>query len=139
MTAKAALCPPTWMKRAEKREFRRVIAARSGLGTPVSEAELDTVVDYVLARLRLVELRDRAAKAEFPNSYLKIVRAIEATTATSRRLAQDLRLIAPPAPPLGKKAAAALAAEKAAGGGWDDLLHPGGTGRFRTARPPAPS
>ncbi|KQP53015.1 hypothetical protein ASF34_01185 [Methylobacterium sp. Leaf106] len=112
------------MRRAEKREFRRVIAARSALGKPISDAELDMVADYVAARLRLAELRDRVTPGLPTDEYLRLTRAIEAATSTSRRLARDLRLIAPPIPRPGKKEAARLAAEKLGTDAWDSLLEP---------------
>jgi hypothetical protein len=114
--------PPSWMRRAEKREFRRLIAARSALGKPVSDAELDMVADYVAVRLRLTELRGRVTPGLPTDEFLRLTRAIEAATSTSRRLARDLRLIAPPIQRVGKKEAARIAAEKMGADAWDGLL-----------------
>ncbi len=60
---------------------------------------VDTLADYVEARTRVVFLgmqAERARLGTFPGEYRTAVRALEATTNLSRRLALDLGLIAEP-------------------------------------------
>lgn len=93
------IVPPNNLDRREKREFRRIVAARADLARPLRLAEVDTAVDYVRTRHRIAVLEilaDHRRKAEartHPSSFLQTVRALETATATSRRLAGDLGLI----------------------------------------------
>lgn len=86
------LTPPSWMKKAEKTTFRRLIQARSDAGRPVQSIEFDALCDLVAARSRLDDLRDMLPEAPFPSDKLAVLRQIEATTSTARRLSKDLHL-----------------------------------------------
>lgn len=95
MAQAVEISPPGWLGRAEKSEFRRVSAARKGLGRPVTPAEVDALSDYVAARSRLRVLTKRAAALTDyeTDSLLKLHRQLDATTSLSRRLARDLGLV----------------------------------------------
>lgn len=89
----ADLKPPSWMKKAEKTTFARLIRARFEAGRPVQAIEFDTLCDLVSARSRLATLRKMLLDDPFPAERLAILRGMEATTATARRLSRDLHLM----------------------------------------------
>jgi phage terminase small subunit len=96
MTAEPRIVVPKWLNRAEKREFRRVIAARKSEGRPLTPLEFNTALDYARGRERLatlIILAERLRRDSTSASYLNAIRAVEAATAASRRLARDLGLV----------------------------------------------
>jgi hypothetical protein len=95
------------MTKVEKREFARVVEARTTAGNPVSAAEVDLVVDYVTSRSRISLLRKLLGHAftepddrkHYPSQKhaAALIRQIDTTTSMSRRLARALHLTEQPA------------------------------------------
>ena len=95
--------PPSWLTRAEKAAFRRIIAARKAMNKPVSEAESDMIADLVTLRSRIADTRSqyehvRAALARNPDwksdqaHLLATSRMIDAQTAKAQQMAAALGL-----------------------------------------------
>jgi hypothetical protein len=101
------LSAPSWLSRAEKGVFKRVILARKAGGKPVNASEIDAVTDFVSCRTRIAALNAMLAEAlpkssDFaPNQKhaAALIRQIDTTTALSRRLARELKLTANPKEP----------------------------------------
>ena len=96
MTAQPTLMPPSWRSTAEKNRFRQVIAAQNAMDWLVTAAELDALADYCASRRRIVELRRKISEDPYGVNFLPLTRAIEAATATARRLGKDLGLAGSP-------------------------------------------
>ena len=97
--------PPTWLTRAEKRAFRRLIEAHFGTKRQVSAGQADAIADYVASRSRVAALTKLWRRAVRPNSDFALLdaqpnereiaalaRQIDSTTSLSRRLAEQLGL-----------------------------------------------
>ena len=101
-TVSALLPMPRWLTRAEKYDFRRIEKLRSGLGKPISEADIDPLCDLVSARARLGEMRliwRKALKEAKECPYgpqqrhaLAVARQIDQATGKVRQMARDLHL-----------------------------------------------
>jgi phage terminase small subunit len=94
----ATLKPPTWLTRAEKMQFRRIVEALIEGKRAVSAGDVDRIADYVSARSRVTALRkmlneDLRTKNPFDSTKALIVslsRQIDATTTLMHRIAEKI-------------------------------------------------
>ena|SRR5437762_12737106 len=83
---------PRGLTKRERSEFFALIHARNDAGDPFLQTEVDALVDYVTARTRIARLRRMVRSAADFRAVLAAHRAVDSTTALSRRLGKQLRL-----------------------------------------------
>jgi len=95
---------PDWMDRAEKKEFRAIIAQRFDAKCEPTQAEQDKIADYIAIRGRIEVMRYMMHKdqREIANGsqlnstktrMLQLARQMDAAEKQSHQLAADLGLI----------------------------------------------
>jgi hypothetical protein len=92
--------PPSWLTRAERRAFQRMVETGFGADKSISAARSDVLADYVQSRSRIAALtrawRAAARDADgYPPSERHVIalsRQLDATVGLSRRLARELGL-----------------------------------------------
>ncbi len=96
----AEIKAPSWLSRAGKMMFRRVVRQLNAPETALSDAQTDLICDYVEARLRIASLAemlgaDIAEASNFTVDKARIIalsRQIDATTVLSHKIADKLGL-----------------------------------------------
>lgn len=96
----AEIKAPSYLSRAGKMMFRRVVRQLNAPETTLSDAQTDLICDYVEARLRIASLaqmlgehiEEASAFNVDKNRILALSRQIDGTTALSHKIADKLGL-----------------------------------------------